>query len=51
MYGYAAQFELVSKDYSQYTRITKEDDETQGVPFTTEELSLLCEHKEIHIQY
>lgn len=41
MYKYALQFELVAKDYSQYTRITKKDDDTQGVPFTREELSLL----------
>lgn len=46
MYKYAAQYELVAKDYSQYTRITKEDDDTQGVPFTREELSLLWQHKE-----
>jgi hypothetical protein len=30
MYKYALQSELVAKDYSQYTRITKEDDDTQG---------------------
>ena len=38
MYRYAVQFELVAKDYSQYTKITKEDDDAQGVPFTREEL-------------
>lgn len=47
LYRYAVQFELVAKDYSQYTRITKEDDDTQGVPFTPEELRLLWEHKEL----
>ena len=46
MYKYAVQFELVAKDYSQYTRIIKEDDDTQGVPFTREELLLLWEHKD-----
>lgn len=46
MFKYAVQFELVAKDYSQYTRITKEDDDTQGVPFTPEELHLLWEHKD-----
>lgn len=47
MYKYAVQFELVPKDYSQYTRITKEDDDTQGVPFTLEELGLLWQHRDI----
>ena len=47
MYKYAVQFELVAKDYSQYTRITKEDDDTQGVPFTREELTQLWKHKDL----
>lgn len=47
MYKYAVQYELVAKDYSQYTRITKEDDDTQGIPFTKEELLLLWQHKDI----
>lgn len=47
MYKYAVQFELVAKDYSQYTRITKEDDDTQGVPFTKEELQLLWKNKNL----
>ena len=47
MYKYAVQYELVAKDYSQYTRITKEEDDTQGVPFTKEELRMLWEHKAI----
>lgn len=29
------------------TRITKEGDDTQGVPFTLEELGLLWEHKDV----
>lgn len=47
MYKYAVQYELVAKDYSQYTKITKEDDDIQGVPFTMEELQLLWTHKGI----
>lgn len=47
MYRYAVQLELVPKDYSQYTKITKEDDDTQGVPFTLEELRLLWQNKEL----
>ena len=46
MYKYAVQYELVAKDYSQYTRITKEEDDTQGVPFTKEELRMLWAHKD-----
>lgn len=47
MYKYAVQYDLVAKDYSQYTKITKEDDDTQGVPFTSEELLKLWQHEEI----
>jgi integrase len=47
MYKYGIQFELVAKDYSQYTQITKENDNVHGVPFTREELSLLWKHKDI----
>lgn len=47
MYKYGIQFELVAKDYSQYTQITKENDNVHGVPFTREELSLLWQHKDI----
>lgn len=46
MYKYCMQFELVTKDYSQYTKITKEDDDEQGVPFTQEEIRLLWEHRD-----
>lgn len=45
MCRYAVQFELAPKDYSQYIRITKEDDDTQGVPLTLEEIGLLWQHK------
>ncbi len=44
---YCIQFELVPRDYSQYIRITKEDDDEQGTPFTPEELQLLWKHKDI----
>lgn len=45
MYGYCMQFELVAKDYSQYTRITREDDDAHGIPFTVEDLLKLWEHR------
>lgn len=47
MYKYAVQFELVPKDYSQFTKITKEEDDIQGVPFTPEELQQLWAHRDI----
>jgi len=47
MYKYAVQLELVPRDYSQYTKITKEDDDTQGIPFSINELRMLWEHKDI----
>lgn len=47
LYGYCMQHELVAKDYSRYTRITKEDDDEHGVPFTREELLQLWEHREL----
>ena len=47
LYKYCVQFELVAKDYSQYARITKEEDDEQGVPFNQQELRLLWEHKEV----
>ena len=46
MYKYAVQYELVAKDFSQYTKITKEDDDTQGVPFTRDDLRMLWKHKD-----
>lgn len=47
MYRYAIQFDFVAKDYSQYTRINKEDDDMQGIPFTLEELQLLWKHMKL----
>ena len=47
MYKYCIQYELVAKDYSQHTQITKENDNVHGVPFTRDELLLLWQHKEI----
>lgn len=47
MYKYCIQFELVEKDYSRYIRITKEEDDEQGVPFTSDELLLLWKHTDI----
>lgn len=46
MYKYCLQFEIVEKDYTKFIRITKEDDDVQGVPFTHEELAKLWQHKD-----
>ena len=46
MYQYALQFEHVAKDYSAFTKINKEEDDEQGVPFTEDELKLLWKHKD-----
>lgn len=46
MYSYCMQFEIVEKNYSQYIKITKEDDSEHGVPFTSEEIKKLWQHKD-----
>ena len=46
MYKYCKQFELVEKDQSRFIKITKEDDDTHGVPFTLEEMNKLWKHKD-----
>ncbi len=47
MYKYCLQFEIVEKDYTQFIRIPKEDDDEQGLPFTHEELKMLWQHKDV----
>ena len=44
MYAYAMENDIVKKDYSKYTKITKPDDDENGVPFTKEEIKLLWDH-------
>lgn len=46
MYNYALQFEIVNKNCSEFVQIGKEDDTESGVPFTTEEISLLWKNKD-----
>ena len=41
MYKYCIQFGMVQKDYSQFIKISKEDDDEHGVPFTDAEIKLL----------
>ncbi len=47
MYKYCIQFEMVQKDYSQFIKINKEDDDEHGVPFTDTEIKLLWKHKNL----
>ena len=46
MYKFALQFDYIEKDYAQFTRITKEDDDESGVPFTPEEITRLWQQSE-----
>ena len=41
VFKYAAEYDIIDKDYSQYIKITKAEDDEAGVPFTKEELCLL----------
>lgn len=41
MYKYALEYDIVQKDYSQFCKITKEDDDNAGVPFTIEDIKKL----------
>ncbi len=46
MYSFALQFEIVSKNCSDFVSISKEDDTESGIPFTDEELALLWANKD-----
>lgn len=41
---YALEYNIITKDYSQFVSITKEEDDKPGVPFTREEISTLWAH-------
>lgn len=41
MYKYALEYDIIQKDYSSFAKITKEDDDEPGIPFTKDELSAL----------
>ena len=49
MYKFALEYDYVQKDYSAYTQIFKPDDDEHGVPFTPEEIDLLWNAYENHI--
>lgn len=44
MYTFAMENDIVQKDYAKYTRITKPEDDENGVPFTKEEIHILWQH-------
>ena len=44
VFRYAAEYDMIEKDYSQYIRITKANDDEAGIPFTKEEISLLWQN-------
>lgn len=43
---YAMQFDIIKKDYTEFVKMTKEDDTESGVPFTADELTKLWRHKD-----
>lgn len=47
MYSFALQFEIVSKNCSEFVSIGKEDDTESGVPFTKDEIALLWKNKDV----
>ncbi|MBD5089250.1 MAG: site-specific integrase [Clostridiales bacterium] len=46
MYKYALEYDIIQKDYSQFVKINKEDDDEHGVPFSKEDLKKLWQHKD-----
>lgn len=44
VFKYAAEYDIIRKDYSQYIRITKVEDDEAGVPFTHEEILQLWQN-------
>lgn len=44
VFRYAAEYDIIDKDYSQYIRITKAEDDEAGVPFSREEIASLWQH-------
>lgn len=49
MYAYADIYELCEKNYAAHVKINIEDDDESGVPFTEDELKILCDNKEDEI--
>lgn len=47
MYKYALEYDMVQKNYSDFLKITKDDDDEHGVPFTNDEVKKLWDNKEL----
>lgn len=47
MSKYCLQYDIIEKDYSKFIKITKDDDDEHGMPFTRDEVALLWTHKDI----
>lgn len=46
LYKYALEYDIVQKNYASFVKITKAEDDEQGVPFTNQEIDLLWKNKE-----
>lgn len=46
MYKYALEYDIVTKNYAAFTKITKEDDDKHGVPFTENDIRKIWHHVE-----
>lgn len=44
VFKYASEYDIIDKDYSQYIKITKAEDDEAGVPFTKEEIHSLWQN-------
>ena len=44
MFKYAAEYDIIEKDYSQYIKITRAEDDEARVPFTPAEIQSLWEN-------
>lgn len=47
LFKYALEFEIATKNYAEFARITKEDDDEHGIPFTRSEVELLWKNKDV----
>ena len=44
---YALEYDIIQKDYSQFVKINKEDDDEHGVPFSKEDIEKLWKHRDV----
>ena len=44
VFKYASEYDIIEKDYSQYIKITKAEDDEAGIPFTKEEIHCLWQN-------